>query len=200
MKAIVRTQYGSPEVLQFAEVATPTPADNEVMIKLCAASVNPLDLFLMKGAPWNRVIPALRTAKQKVLGCDIAGRVEAVGRNVRQFQPGDEVFGVTGFEGKGFPSMYVLSKRNWGRSQPTYRLRTRPRYQSRQARRCRVFVTRDGSSQATRFLLKARLVVWVLLRCRLPKRSGLKSLLCAARGMWTRRDRLAQTMSSITPR
>src|SRR5712692_10876350 len=102
MKAIVRTQYGSPEVLQFAEVATPTPADNEVMIKLCAASVNPLDLFLMKGSPWNRVIPALRTPKHKVLGCDIAGRVEAVGRNVRQFQPGDEVFGVTGFEGKGF--------------------------------------------------------------------------------------------------
>ncbi len=102
MKAIVRTQYGSPEVLQFAEVATPTPADNEVMIKLCAASVNPLDLFLMKGAPWNRVIPGLRTPKHKVLGCDIAGRVEAVGRNVRQFQPGDEVFGVTGFEGKGF--------------------------------------------------------------------------------------------------
>jgi len=102
MKAIVRTQYGSTDVLQFAEVPTPTPADNEVMIKLCAASVNPLDLFLMKGAPWNRVIPGLRTPKHKVLGCDIAGRVEAVGRNVKQFQPGDEVFGVTGFEGKGF--------------------------------------------------------------------------------------------------
>jgi NADPH:quinone reductase-like Zn-dependent oxidoreductase len=102
MKAIVRTQYGSPDVLQFAEVATPKPADHEVMIKLCAASVNPLDLFLMKGAPWNRVIPGLRTPKHKVLGCDIAGRVETVGRNVKQFQPGDEVFGVTGFEGKGF--------------------------------------------------------------------------------------------------
>jgi len=102
MKAIVRTQYGSPDVLQFAEVATPTPADDEVLIKLCAASVNPLDLFLMKGAPWDRVIPGRRTPKQKVLGCDIAGRVEAVGKNVQQFQPGDEVFGVTGFEGNGF--------------------------------------------------------------------------------------------------
>jgi NADPH:quinone reductase-like Zn-dependent oxidoreductase len=102
MKAIVRAQYGSPEVLQFAEVATPTPADNEILIKLCAASVNPLDLFLMKGAPWNRVIPGMRTPKYKVLGCDIAGRVEAVGRNVKQFQPGDEVFGVTGFAGGGF--------------------------------------------------------------------------------------------------
>ena len=102
MKAIVRTQYGSPDVLQFAEIATPAPADDEVLIKLCAASVNPLDLFLMKGAPWDRVIPGRRTPKQKVLGCDIAGRVEAVGKNVQQFQPGDEVFGVTGFEGNGF--------------------------------------------------------------------------------------------------
>ena len=102
MKAIVRTQYGSPDVLQFAEIATPAPADDEVLIKLCAASVNPLDLFLMKGAPWDRVIPGRRTPKQKVLGCDIAGRVEAVGKNVQQFLPGDEVFGVTGFEGNGF--------------------------------------------------------------------------------------------------
>jgi NADPH:quinone reductase-like Zn-dependent oxidoreductase len=102
MKAIIRTQYGAPDVVQFAEVATPTPADNEVLIKLRGASVNTLDLFLMKGAPWNRAIPGLRTPKQKILGCDIAGRVEAVGRNVKQFRPGDEVFGVTGFEGKGF--------------------------------------------------------------------------------------------------
>ena len=110
MKAIVRTQYGSPEVLQFAEVATPTPADNEVMIKLCAASVNPLDLFLMKGAPWNRVIPGLRTPKHKVLGCDIAGRVEAVGRHVKQFQPGDEVFGVRGFGGGGFGARFQMTR------------------------------------------------------------------------------------------
>src|SRR5713101_5105839 len=110
MKAIVRTQYGSPEVLQFAEVATPTPADNEVMIKLCAASVNPLDLFLMKGAPWNRVIPGLRTPKHKVLGCDIAGRIEAVGRNVKQFQPGDEVFGVKGLSGGGFAEYVCTSE------------------------------------------------------------------------------------------
>ena len=68
MKAIARTRYGSPDVLQFVEVSTPTPADNQVMIKLCAASVNPLDLFLLKGAPWNRFIPGLRTPKHKILG------------------------------------------------------------------------------------------------------------------------------------
>ena len=102
MKAIVHTQYGPPEVLQFTEVEKPTPKDNEVLIKLYAASVNPLDLFNMRGAPLIRLIPGLRTPKHQVLGCDIAGRVEAVGVLVKQFQPGDEVFGVTGFAGGGF--------------------------------------------------------------------------------------------------
>jgi NADPH:quinone reductase-like Zn-dependent oxidoreductase len=102
MKAIVRTHYGSPDELRFAEVPTPSPASNELLIKLCAASVNPVDLFVLQGAPWNR-IPGLRARpKQTIIGCDIAGRVEAVGRNIKQFQAGDEVFGVTGFEGKGF--------------------------------------------------------------------------------------------------
>jgi NADPH:quinone reductase-like Zn-dependent oxidoreductase len=102
MKAIVRTQYGSPDELQFAEVPTSSPAGNEVLIKLCAASVNPVDLFVLQGAPWNR-IPGLRSKpKHTIIGCDIAGRVEAVGRNVKQFQAGDEVFAITGFEGKGF--------------------------------------------------------------------------------------------------
>jgi NADPH:quinone reductase-like Zn-dependent oxidoreductase len=102
MKAIVRAQYGPPDVLQFTDVAKPTPNDHEVLIKLCAASVNPLDLFHMRGAPWNRWIPGLRKPKQPIIGCDIAGRVEAVGRDAKQFQPGDAVFGVTGFAGGGF--------------------------------------------------------------------------------------------------
>jgi NADPH:quinone reductase-like Zn-dependent oxidoreductase len=89
-------------VVQFAEVEKPTPADNEALIKLHAASVNPLDLFCMKGAPFIHSIPGLRTPKIKVLGCDIAGRVEAVGANVKLFKSGDEVFGVTGFAGGGF--------------------------------------------------------------------------------------------------
>jgi NADPH:quinone reductase-like Zn-dependent oxidoreductase len=99
MKAIVRTRYGPPDVLRFEEVPTPTPADNEVLIKVYAAAVNPLDLFQMRGAPLLRSIPGLRTPKHKMLGVDMAGRVEAVGSNVTQFKPGDEVFGVGG---KGF--------------------------------------------------------------------------------------------------
>src|SRR6202047_3112008 len=102
MKAIVRTRYGPPDVLRFTEVEKPAPKANEVLIKLYAASVNPLDLFSLRGAPLVRLIPGLRTPKHQVLGCDIAGRVEAIGGDVKQFQPGDEVFGVTGFAGGGF--------------------------------------------------------------------------------------------------
>jgi NADPH:quinone reductase-like Zn-dependent oxidoreductase len=95
MKAIVRTKYGPPDSLQFMEVEKPTPKDNEVLIKLRAASVNPLDLFTMRGAPLLRLIPGLRTPKDQRVGVDVAGQVEAVGRNVTQFKPGDEVFGVS---------------------------------------------------------------------------------------------------------
>jgi NADPH:quinone reductase-like Zn-dependent oxidoreductase len=101
MKAIVCPRYGPPDVLQFTEVEKPIPKDNEVLIKLYAASVNPLDLFSMRGAPLIRRIPGLRTPKQKIIGADIAGRVEAAGRHVKQFQPGDEVFGAS-FAGGGF--------------------------------------------------------------------------------------------------
>jgi NADPH:quinone reductase-like Zn-dependent oxidoreductase len=94
VKAIVRTQYGSPDLLQFTEVERPIPTDNEVLIKLHAASVNPLDLFTMRGAPLIRLIPGLRTPKDRRIGVDVAGQVQSVGRNVTRFKPGDEVFGV----------------------------------------------------------------------------------------------------------
>jgi NADPH:quinone reductase-like Zn-dependent oxidoreductase len=101
MKAIVRTQYGSPELLQFIEIAKPVPGDNEVLIDVSASSVNPVDLYVMSGG-FGRLFAWLHKPKHKVLGCDIAGRVEAAGRNVKEFQPGDEVFGVIGFAGGGF--------------------------------------------------------------------------------------------------
>ncbi len=94
MKAIVRAQYGPPDVLQFTEIEKPTPKDNEVLIKLYAASVNPLDLFTLRGAPLIRSMPGLRKPKDTRIGVDLAGQVEAVGRNVMQFKPGDQVFGV----------------------------------------------------------------------------------------------------------
>ncbi len=101
MKAIVYTRYGPPDVLQFREVAKPIPKDNEVLIKLCAASVNILDLGVMRG--YTRLVTGgLFKPKHQVLGSDIAGRVDAVGKDVRQFQPGDEVFGAKFSLGGGF--------------------------------------------------------------------------------------------------
>jgi NADPH:quinone reductase-like Zn-dependent oxidoreductase len=94
MKAIVYTQYGPPDVLQFTEVAKPTPKDNEVLIKVCTASVNPLDWHFMRGTPSIvRIVAGLRKPKVTRLGVDVAGHVEAVGQNVTQLKPGDAVFG-----------------------------------------------------------------------------------------------------------
>ena len=97
MKAIVYTKYGSPDVLQLKDVEKPTPKDDEVLIKVYAASVNAYDwhfltadIFLIRFMSGGLLKP-----KNTRLGADIAGRVEVVGRNVKQFKPGDEVFGMT---------------------------------------------------------------------------------------------------------
>src|SRR5258708_22643534 len=93
MQAIVYTRYGSPDVLQLKEVAKPTPTDDEVLIKVHAASVNRSDWEGLIGKPLYARIGGLLKPRRQILGSDIAGRVEMVGRNVRRFQPGDEVFG-----------------------------------------------------------------------------------------------------------
>src|SRR5258705_9117945 len=94
MKAIRFTKYGSPDVLQLVEVEKPTPKDNQVLVKVQAASANPLDWHRMRGAPFLvRTDEGLRKPKNPKLGADVAGQVEAVGKNVTQFQPGDEGFG-----------------------------------------------------------------------------------------------------------
>ena len=101
MKAIVYTQYGSPDVLQFKEVATPTPEDDEILVKLYAASLNTLDRGGMRGPLFARpMIGGLLKPKYKILGSDIAGQVEAVGKNVKRFHPGDEVFGAKDWFGR----------------------------------------------------------------------------------------------------
>jgi len=97
MKAAVYTRYGPPDVAQITDVEKLVPTDNEVLIKVGAASVNPADWRLMRGAPY---LFRLRFRLRKPtmtnpgrLGHDVAGEVEAVGRNVTLFQPGDAVFG-----------------------------------------------------------------------------------------------------------
>src|SRR5713101_5319230 len=94
MKAIVRHTYGSPDVLELEEVAKPTPKDDEVLIKVHAASVNAVDWHMLRADPFlARLDGGLLTPRNKILGFDVAGRVEEVGSNARQFHPGDDVFG-----------------------------------------------------------------------------------------------------------
>jgi NADPH:quinone reductase-like Zn-dependent oxidoreductase len=102
LKAIVTAHYGPPlEVLQLREVATPEPAENEVLIRLYASSVNPLDSFTIRGPLFFfPKLGRLLTPKDRIAGADFAGRIESVGRDIRQFRPGDEVFGAS-FRGKG---------------------------------------------------------------------------------------------------
>ena len=96
MKAIVYTEYGPPDVLQLQEIAKPTPKDNEVLVKVHAASINYIDWQVLSGESFflRLMTGGLLKPKFKILGDDIAGQVEAVGSNVKQFQPGDEVFGM----------------------------------------------------------------------------------------------------------
>src|SRR6202162_4701556 len=95
MKAIFYDRYGSPDVLTCEEMAKPVPADDEVLIRVRAAAVNPYDWHFMRGEPYAFRIAAggLSKPKDTRLGADVAGEIEAVGRNITQFKPGDGVFG-----------------------------------------------------------------------------------------------------------
>jgi NADPH:quinone reductase-like Zn-dependent oxidoreductase len=94
MQAIVYRCYGPPDVLKLEEVAKPIPADDELLVKVHAASVNPLDWHYMRGTPYVvRMQAGIGAPDSPWLGVDFAGTVEAVGKNVTQFKPGDEVFG-----------------------------------------------------------------------------------------------------------
>ena len=94
MKAIIHCEYGSPDVLKFEDVAKPGPNDDQVLIKVRAASLNALDAYLIRDTWFGRLIFGLRKPRDTRLGRDVAGQVEAVGKNVTQFNPGDEVFGI----------------------------------------------------------------------------------------------------------
>ncbi len=114
MKAIVYERYGPPDVLQFKEVEKPTPKDEEVLIKVHAASVNALDWRLMRAKPFMIRLMGFGLLKPKrtILGVDVAGRVEAVGRKVKQFQAGDEVFGDISGTGSGGFAEYACAREN----------------------------------------------------------------------------------------
>jgi len=120
VKAVIYQKYGSPDVLEFAEVATPVPEEDEVLVKVRAASVNSWDRDLLKGTPFvNRLMHGLLNPHVTILGCDIAGQVESVGRNATHFQPGDEVFGDISGCGWGGFAEYVCARENVLALKPT---------------------------------------------------------------------------------
>ena len=119
MKAIVYAEYGTPDVLQLKEVEKPAPKANEVLVKVHAASVNDWDWGLLTGTPFmNRLLFGLQKPKIKILGSDIAGKVEAAGINTKQFHPGDDVFGDLSGCGFGGFAEYVCARENALRLKP----------------------------------------------------------------------------------
>ena len=94
MKAVVRNIYGSPDVLEFQEIDKPELTDDGVLVRVRAASINPVDWYTLTGTPYvARAQSGLRKPKTNRLGTDFSGTVEAVGKDVTQFRPGDDVFG-----------------------------------------------------------------------------------------------------------
>ena len=114
MKAMVLKKYGSPDYFELCDVEKPAPRDNEVLVRIHSASINSWDWEILMGKPFvNRLMCGLlKPEKIKILGCDIAGCVETVGKNVSQFQTGDEVFGDLSASGWGGFAEFVCAPEN----------------------------------------------------------------------------------------
>src|SRR5829696_853221 len=116
---MVNVKYGPPEVLGLTEVEKPIPKADEVLVKVRAASVNPADWHLLRGEPYiARLQLGLRKPKDRILGCDVAGQVEAVGKNVTMLQLDDGVFGSPFMHGFGAFAEYVCVSEDLVASQP----------------------------------------------------------------------------------
>ena len=116
MKAIICPRYGSPNVLRLREVEKPSPHQDEVLIQIHAASLNSRDLRMLRAKPiFIRLMPGgLFRPKNKILGADVAGRVEAIGSNIKQFKTGDEVFGfLPSSTGRGTFAEFVCARENF---------------------------------------------------------------------------------------
>jgi NADPH:quinone reductase-like Zn-dependent oxidoreductase len=108
MKTVIYDSYGTPDELRLTDVPKPAPKENEVLVKVHASSINSWDWDMLTGKPWlSRMFSGIRKPKYKILGADVAGVVEAVGNSVKNFNPGDEVFGDNAGGGFGGFAEYV---------------------------------------------------------------------------------------------
>jgi len=107
MKAVVFTRYGSPDVLNLADIPTPTPRDTELLVRIHTTTVSPVDCSFRAGDPFiTRFYLGLRRPKKTVLGTALAGEVVALGKDVSQFQPGDQIFAAPA-DGTGAHAQYI---------------------------------------------------------------------------------------------
>ena len=118
MKAVVYTRYGPPDVLRLTDVETPAPKDDEVLVKVQAVSLNASDWEALRGKPLYSRIGGPFRPRHHILGSDIAGRVEAAGRNTTRFQPGDDVFADILSQWAGSRSTCACRRRCWRGCRP----------------------------------------------------------------------------------
>ena len=199
MKAIVRHAYGSPDVFRLEEVAKPTAGETDVLVRVHAASANAGDWHLMRGTPFPfRLVAGLLKPKHTIIGTDIAGRVEAVGRRVTQFKPGDDVFGELSRSGFGGYAEYVAA--------PETVLALKPSNASFEE----AAATPTSGLTALQGLRKGKIGpgqkvlihgaggVWAPLPCSLPSRSAPRSPQYVVPGVCPWFDRLERTTCWIT--
>jgi D-arabinose 1-dehydrogenase-like Zn-dependent alcohol dehydrogenase len=174
MKAMIYTQYGAADVIHAAEVPPPAPKDNEVLIKIHAASINSADYRLMHGQPFMvRFVYGLFKPRHTILGSDIAGRVEAVGKAVTQFKVGDEVYGDLSNAGwAALRNMLARRKMSLCASRRICRLKRQPPCRWQQSPRCKRCVTRGRYARVRGSPSTARRAASARSPCRSPRRSA----------------------------
>jgi NADPH:quinone reductase-like Zn-dependent oxidoreductase len=201
MRAIVYHKYGSPNVLKLEEVEKPTPKDDEVLVKVLAASAAAGDWHVLRAKPFLMRLMGygLLKPKHKILGAAFAGRVEAVGHNVTQFQPGDEVFGDLSACGFGAFAEYVSVPENALALKPTNLTFEEAATVPVSAVTALQGLRDQGHIEVgQKVLINGASGGVGHLRCRLPNHLELKSPPYAAQAKWQWCARLVQIMSLIT--
>ena len=198
MKAIVRDTYGSADVLELRDIDIPEIADDEVLVRVHAAGVGRDVWHVMTGLPYPIRLAGygLRAPKNPVIGSDVAGVVEAVGKDVTRFQPGDEVFGI----GKGSYAEYVCAREDKLAPKPENLTFEQAAVVAiiRLDRPARPCATTERCARGRRCSSSVPREEWAPTPCRSPRRSARTSPACAAPRRWRWSDPSARIRSSTT--